>query len=171
MICPTTECSRARRRRGRVSNISNFDLQRLLVCPKDVRTMQDAADVLLEEKKAHDEDKERLHDMERIKTEIETRMDRLKELTDSLVADNAQLKIQNALLQDEAQRYRAENDELRGQTELLSKRNSDLQDKVLLLRQCCISSFHWHRIIPVLRTPTAAELAAFFAGQASDREL
>lgn len=95
---------------------------------------QESASVLGEEKKAHAADQERLQDMERIKSEIETRMSRLKDLTDELVTENAQLKVDNALLQDEAQRYRAENDELRGQAELLTKHNSDLKDKVGLLR-------------------------------------
>lgn len=94
--------------------------------------VQDAAAVLGEEKKAHAQDRERLDDMERIKSEIETRMLRLKDLTDELVTENAQLKVDNALLQDEAQRYRYENEELRSQAEELTKRNSDLKDKVAL---------------------------------------
>lgn len=68
--------------------------------------------------------------MERIKREIESRMSRLNELTDQLVTENAQLKVDNALLQDEAQRYRAENDELRSQAEVLTQSNSDLKEKV-----------------------------------------
>lgn len=91
---------------------------------------QESASALGEEKQAHADDKVKLQDMERIKSEIETRMSRLKDLTDELVTENAQLKVDNALLQDEAQRYRAENDELRSEAEVLSQRNSDLKDKV-----------------------------------------
>eukprot|EP00892_Ulva_mutabilis_P006760 jgi/Ulvmu1/4456/UM002_0181.1 len=130
-------------RRGAPTSDTSAKVHRLQEVERELRSkqkdlinqLQDAATALGQEKRAHANDKEKLQVMEEIKSEIETRMSRLKDLTDELVTENAQLKVDNALLQDEAQRYRAENDELRTQAELLSHRNSELKDKVQLLTQ------------------------------------
>jgi predicted nuclease with TOPRIM domain len=101
--------------------------------PFTARGVQEAVTVLAAEREAHEEDKQRLSDMDRIQKEIENRMVQLQEMTDELVKENEQLKVEKNLLEEEARYAQKENQELRNEASLLRLRNTELETKVRTL--------------------------------------
>lgn len=128
-------------------------------------SLEEAVTGLAVERESHEGDKQRLMDMSAHIQEIENRMVELQEMTDGLISENEQLKVEKSLLEEEARYAQKENQELRQETQLLRLQNTELEDKIVkLARESELEVARVTELLEELKSEVSGAVASFTQG-------